>query len=67
MSQKKQLEELLQARQEIRRARKTVKETRAAYSAARSELGQATARAEKVLTEIEQRQGVLPMGEEEEE
>ncbi len=66
MSQREQLKELLQARQEIRSAKKAVNQTRAAYNAARGELTQATAKAEKVLVEIEQKQGILPLNEGEE-
>lgn len=61
MSQREQIKDLLQARQDIRKAKKTVNETRAAYSLARAELREANARAEKVLVQIEHKQGVLPL------
>jgi CO/xanthine dehydrogenase Mo-binding subunit len=61
MSQREQIKDLLQARQDIRKAKKTVNETRAAYSLAQAELREANARAEKVLVQIEHKQGVLPL------
>jgi len=59
MSQRAQLDDLLDARQEMRKWRTAVKQTREAYSAAKSQLSAATARAEEVLTQIEQKQGRL--------
>ena len=59
MSQRAQLDDLLDARQEVRNWRKTVKETREAYNTAKSQLSKATARAEEVLTQIEHKQGRL--------
>ncbi len=60
MSQREQLDDLLDTRAEIRRLRKAVEQTKAAYAQAKGELASATERAEEVLTEIEQKQGRLP-------
>ena len=53
------LEEVLDARAEIRSLRKRVTETKAAWQTAKSELSDASDRLENVLTEIEQKQGRL--------
>lgn len=60
MAHRDQLDDVLDARAEMRTLRKRVTETRAAWTLARTELNEASSRLEDVLTEIEQRQGRLP-------
>ena len=55
-----QLDEVLDARAQIRELRKRVIETKAAWNEAKSELSAASDRLEGVLTELEQKQGRLP-------
>jgi hypothetical protein len=57
---REQLDDLMDARAEIRRLKKQVADTRAAFNAARSELADKSALAEEILTQMEQRQGRLP-------
>jgi hypothetical protein len=59
MSNQEHLNDLFDTRAEIRRLQKAVKDTRAAALEAKSELAEATKRAEGILTEMEQRQGRL--------
>jgi hypothetical protein len=54
------LDDLFDTRQEIRRLQRLVKETRAAAAEAKSDLAEASKRAEGILTEMEQKQGRLP-------
>jgi hypothetical protein len=60
-----QLDDLFDARAEIRRLKKAVAETGAAYSEAKSDLKEASARSEEILVQLEHRQGRLQFGEEE--
>jgi hypothetical protein len=53
------LDDLFDTRQEIRRLRKAVADTRAAAAEARSELAAATARSEEILVQMEHQQGRL--------
>jgi chromosome segregation ATPase len=59
MAHREQLDDVLDARAEIRQLRKRVNETKAAWNEAKSELSAASTRLEDVLTEIEQKQGRL--------
>jgi hypothetical protein len=62
---KQQLDDLFDARAEIRRLKKAVETTRAAYAEAKAELSAATARSEEILVQLEHRQGRLEFPEEE--
>jgi chromosome segregation ATPase len=55
-----QLEDVLDARAEIRELRRKVTMAKAAWTEAKTELSAATQRVEDLLTEIETRQGRLP-------
>jgi DNA repair exonuclease SbcCD ATPase subunit len=57
------LDDMLDARREIRRLKKEVAAKRAEFNEARSQLAAANDRLEKVLVEIEQKQGVMDFGE----
>ena len=57
---REQLDDLMDTRAEIRRLKKQVADTRAAFNLARSELADKSALAEEILTQMEQRQGRLP-------
>lgn len=58
-----QLDDLLDARAEIRRLRQDVLKKRLALREAKAKLSTATDKIEDTLTEIEQRQGRLPFDE----
>ena len=60
-----QLDDLFDARAEIRRLKKAVAETGAAYSEAKSELKEASARSEEILVQLEHKQGRLEFPEDE--
>jgi hypothetical protein len=62
---KQQLDDLFDARAEIRRLKKAVADTRAAFAEAKSELATATARSEEILVQMEHKQGRLEFPEEE--
>lgn len=66
MSQRENLEEMLDAREQERRLRKVVRESRAAWEQAKLDLSEAHERVENAIREIEQRQGRLPFGDPEE-
>ena len=53
------LDEMLDARAEVRRLKKKVQQSRQAFNEARSELSAASDRLENAITEIEQQQGRL--------
>jgi hypothetical protein len=57
-----QIDDLLDARAELRRLRKQVAACRLALRASKEQLATATDRLEDILTELEQRQGRLPFG-----
>jgi hypothetical protein len=61
---RQQLDDLMDARTEIRRLRKVVIDARAVLAEARSELTAAVAKQEGVLEELEARQGCLPFQDE---
>jgi hypothetical protein len=60
MSARVQLDDLMDARAEIRDLTKLVASTKAAYDQARSDLAKKRSLAEEILVQIEQRQGRLP-------
>lgn len=60
MAHRDQLDDVLDARAQMRALRDKVKTTKAAWDDAKTELRDASERFESVLTEIEQKQGRLP-------
>jgi hypothetical protein len=57
---REQLDDLMDARAEIRRLKQQVANTRAAFNDAKSALADKSALVEEILTQMEQKQGRLP-------